>query len=128
MDTAVIFETNNLSNGSAEAVVSGLERLFRHLAVELASVDDVVVTHDGLSDAEQHRVSEALGRDVKFVTLPLGTGYYAAKNVGFEATTARFVAFADSDCWPAAGVVGCAVCSAAEGARAGRGGTHVLPR
>ena len=37
------------------------------------------------------------------VAVPVGTHYYAAKNLGFEATTARYVAFADSDCWPADG-------------------------
>jgi hypothetical protein len=102
-NTAVVFETNNLSNGRAEAVVQGLERLFRHLGEELARVDEVVVTHDGLDGFEQARVIEAAGRDVKFAALPLKTGYYAAKNVGFDATTARFVAFADSDCWPVQG-------------------------
>src|SRR5688572_12079954 len=101
METAVVFETNNLSTGSADAVVAGLERLFRHLGPELAAVDDVVVTHGGLDEVEQHRVSAAAGRAVKFVQLPLGAGYYAAKNAGLAATPARFVAFADSDCWPA---------------------------
>jgi hypothetical protein len=103
MDTAVVFETNNLSSGSAEKVVSGLERLFSYLASELVHVGELVVTHDGLTEPEQRRVRNAAGREVRFVALPLGTGYYAAKNHGFDATTARFVAFADSDCWPAHG-------------------------
>jgi hypothetical protein len=104
-ETAVVFETNNLQSSDREAVTRGLEGLFGHLSAELAAVDEVVVTHEGLGAAERSRVEAAANRALRFIEVPEGTGYYAAKNLGFEATTARFVALADSDCWPAAGWV-----------------------
>ncbi len=58
------------------------------------------MTHDGLSELDRARLERAAGRAIAFVELPEGTGYYAAKNRGFEATTADVVVFGDADCWP----------------------------
>lgn len=96
--SALVLETNNL-RGGADAT-RPLERLLRHLALQTRAVDELVITHDGLDDAQQALLDEALGRAARFVELPPGTGYYEAKNLGFQATTAEVVAFGDADCWP----------------------------
>jgi glycosyltransferase involved in cell wall biosynthesis len=66
----------------------------------LASLDEVVVVHDGLAPAARERLQEAAGRRLRFVALDDGADYYAAKDAGFAATRADVVAFADADCWP----------------------------
>ena len=43
-DTALVVETNNLQSAGSEEVTAGLVRLFAHLALEIAPVDEVVVT------------------------------------------------------------------------------------
>lgn len=104
-DTALVLETNNLTGGAAarETVVATLERLLVRLTrqtVPLASLAQRIVTHDGLDGAAQQRLEAAAGAPLTFVALPAGTGYYEAKNRGFDATDAAVVVFADSDCWP----------------------------
>lgn len=104
-ETALVIETNNLQGPSASkaaAVTEGLERLLGRLAAtaELNAVEEVVITHEGLTRAQCERVETAAGRPLTMLQVPAGTGYYEAKNKGFAATTAKFVAFADSDCWP----------------------------
>jgi glycosyltransferase involved in cell wall biosynthesis len=86
-------------------VTQGLERLLGHLAAQgtLAGLGELVVTHEGLTGAQCERIENAAQRPVTMVQVPSGTGYYQAKNLGFAATRAKFVAFADSDCWPAQG-------------------------
>jgi len=107
-ETALVLETNNLLGPSASpaaAVTEGLERLLGHLAAtrQLAGLDEVVITNQGLTAAQCERVETAAGRPLTMVQVPKGTGYYEAKNLGFAATRAKFVAFADSDCWPVEG-------------------------
>jgi hypothetical protein len=105
--TALVLETNNLRGGDdAELVSATLERLFRHLQAQtlpLASLAEVVVTHDGLDAKSRARLEDAAGRPLRFVALVDGAGYYEAKNRGFDATTTPIVAFADGDCWPEPG-------------------------
>src|SRR5262245_34661137 len=96
MKTALVLETNNLRRGGD--VTKSLERLLQHLAPQLGKIDELVVTHDGLRDTA--RLEHAAEHGVLFVELPPGTGYYQAKNVGFDATSADVVAFGDADCWP----------------------------
>ena len=66
----------------------------------LASLAELVVTHEGLTADDQARLARAAGRDIAFVAVTRGTGYYEAKNRGFEATTGDVVVFGDADCWP----------------------------
>jgi glycosyl transferase family 2 len=103
--TALVIETNNLRGGAAGAarVAATLERLLDRLRRQtrpLASLDEVVVTHDGLDAAAQARLADAAGVALRFVAVPRQCGYYEAKNLGFAATRAAVVAFGDGDCWP----------------------------
>ncbi len=101
---ALVIETNNLQGGGGDRVVRSLARLLAHLRRQtrpLDTLDALVVTHEGaLLEDERARLEEAAGRVVRFVELPAGTGYYEAKERGFDATGAAVVAFADADCWP----------------------------
>lgn len=104
---ALILETNNLRGGpsdpGAERAVRSLERLLRHLAAQTLAPRDlheIVITHDGLDAAACKRLEAVLGVPIRFILIPPGTGYYEAKNLGFDATEAGVVAFGDADCWP----------------------------
>jgi len=105
--TAMVIETNNLRGGTGglAAVVRSLERLFALLdqqSLPLKNLHEVIVTHDGIDPAECERLSRAQDFPLHFVLLTADTGYYNAKNAGFEASspTCRYVVFADSDCIP----------------------------
>lgn len=110
--------------------VASLERLFLRLREQsrpLTSLADLVVTHDGLPAGARAKLDRVAGVAVRWVQLaagpagrsdaaegrgptgsaggaegsaPRGIDYYEAKNVGFDATDADVVAFADADCWP----------------------------
>jgi hypothetical protein len=102
--TALVLETNNL-RGEADAgrVTAGIERLLVRLGAQtrqLRSLDEIVITHDGLDEAQRARLEVAAGAPLRFVALPPDTGYYEAKNLGFDAATAAVVVFGDADCWP----------------------------
>ncbi len=102
--TALILETNNLASlDEHDEAVATLSQLMRHLAGQLTDVDDVIVTHQGLSAGGRTGVERSAGRELAWVELDPTTGYYAAKRAGFEATQADVVVFADSDCWPVDG-------------------------
>jgi hypothetical protein len=101
---ALVLEMNNLRSGSIAEAVGSLERLLNHLQGQtrpLASLAELVITHDGLPAADMERLERASGQPVRFVGLQGEDGYYTAKNRGFEATQAEVVAFGDADCWPA---------------------------
>ncbi|WP_437617374.1 glycosyltransferase [Sorangium sp. So ce1151] len=104
LTTALVLETNNLRGTSDPArVVASLERLLRHLSAQsfpLGELRELVITHDGLGEGDQARLEAAAARSVRFARIAEGTGYYEAKNQGFDATTADVVAFGDADCWP----------------------------
>lgn len=104
LTTALVLETNNLRGGDdPEAVVRTLARLLRRLCAQtrpLESLDELVVTHDGLDEAARERLVREAGRPIAFVAIPEGAGYYEAKNRGFDATRSDVVAFGDGDCWP----------------------------
>jgi hypothetical protein len=102
---ALVLETNNLTGGGADVArtVSSLERLFLRLREQtrpLTTLASFVVTHDGLPAAARATLDRAAGVAVRWVQLDQGVDYYEAKNVGFDATDADIVAFADADCWP----------------------------
>ena len=102
--TALILETNNLrGTDDADRITASLERLLLHLGAQtrpLGALDELVITHDGLDAGQRARLEAAAGVAVRFVELGPETGYYEAKNLGFDATTADVVAFGDADCWP----------------------------
>jgi hypothetical protein len=102
---ALVLETNNLRSSNDRArVCASLARLLTHLSGQtrpLAELAELVVTHDGFDAAERAALERAAGVPITFVELPPDTGYYQAKNLGFDATSADVVAFGDADCWPA---------------------------
>lgn len=102
-EVALVIETNNLRGSDLTAVVEPLERLLVHLGQQtrpLASLAQVVITHDGLPPHARDRIERATAAPLTWVELPPDTDYYEAKNRGFAATRAPVVAFADGDCWP----------------------------
>lgn len=106
--TALVLETINLGGGprDPETAQGSLARLLARLRAQtrpLASLDDVIVVHDGalgLGPAARGRLEDAAGRPLTFVPLDAGADYYAAKDAGLAATRAEVIAFADADCWP----------------------------
>jgi hypothetical protein len=103
--TALVLETNNLARADSDpaTVERSLARLLARLRAQtrpLASLDEVIVVHDGLAPAARDRLQGAAGRPLTFVLLAADADYYAAKDAGFTATRAQVVAFADADCWP----------------------------
>lgn len=102
---ALVLETNNLRGGSADQArtEASLERLALHLARQTKpprDLDEIVITHDGLSARAEEAIVRALGAPVRFVPIAADVGYYEAKNRGFDATSADVVLFADADCIP----------------------------
>jgi hypothetical protein len=98
---SLVLETNNLrSSPDPERVAASLARLLEHLRDQVHALTELVVTHDGFDAAQQALLVGAAGVPITFVLLPEDTGYYHAKNLGFEATSAGVVAFGDADCWP----------------------------
>ena len=102
-DVALVLETNNLRRGADSDAAITLEKLLAHLAAqsfEFGSLEEVVVTHDGVSEPTRRRVEAKAGRALHWVEIPDTVSYYEAKNRGFDATKAATVVFADADCWP----------------------------
>lgn len=103
--TALVLETNNLRGGEADVaqITLSVARLLSHLQDQswpLSSLQELVITHDGLPPESQRKLSRAAGVNIRFVEITQDTDYYEAKNKGFDATTADLVAFGDADCWP----------------------------
>lgn len=105
--TALVLETNNLRAGGDEAlVVSSLKRVLTHLfdqSVPLKSLAQLVITHDGLDESTCQDLESISGCNIDFVLIDKSTGYYSAKNSGFNATDpekCKWVVFADADCLP----------------------------
>ncbi|NYF23118.1 hypothetical protein HDC36_004608 [Xanthomonas sp. JAI131] len=106
--SALILETNNLRGGDAAAVraEASLQRVMRALAAQSVPLDalgQLIVTHDGLSEAACAALVAIAGRPIGFVRIDAATGYYDAKNAGFAATDPHrcdYVVFADADCLP----------------------------
>lgn len=102
---ALVLETNNLTGGGADVAgtVASLDRLLRRLRTQtrpLTELAELVITHDGLPLDARGQLDRAAGIAIRWVQLSPDTDYYAAKNLGFDATRADVVAFADADCWP----------------------------
>lgn len=105
--SALVLETNNLRGGKdAQEALASLERLIARLARQSLSPQSFaqwVITHDGLDLAARQALCVLAGRTVDFVEIDASTGYYDAKNVGFDAVDqqrCQYVVFADADCLP----------------------------
>ncbi len=107
--SALVLETNNLRGGKdALEALHSLERLIARLALQSLAPQSFaqwIITHDGLDLAARQALCALAGRPVDFVEIDGGTGYYDAKNVGFDAVDrqrCQYVVFADADCIPCA--------------------------
>jgi hypothetical protein len=105
--TALVLETNNLRGGNnALEALSSLKRLIVRLARQTVSPQSLaqwIITHDGLDLEERQALSALAGRSLDFVEIDARTGYYDAKNVGFDGVDqarCKYVVFADADCIP----------------------------
>lgn len=106
--TALILETNNLRGGKDSlAALSSLKRLIERLTRQTLpprAFAQWVITHDGLDEQACKAISGLVGRQVDFIEIDRLTGYYDAKNAGFDGvdqTRCQHVVFADADCLPA---------------------------
>ncbi|PJZ57275.1 glycosyltransferase [Leptospira barantonii] len=105
-DVALILETNNLRGGSEdrEKILHGLTRLFLHYknqTLDIKTLKEIIVTHDGISETEKAKVIRTTElKNLKFLQISPLDNYYQAKELGFQASTAAIVVFADSDCVP----------------------------
>jgi len=101
-----VLETINLGGGrrDPDIVERSLTRLLVRLCGQtrpLASLDEVIIVHDGLAPGARDRLQETAGRALTFVPLDVDAAdYYAAKDAGFAAARAEVIVFADADCWP----------------------------
>lgn len=105
--TALVLETNNLRAAkNVDQIVTSLKRLIVRLTKQSLSpqlLAQWIITHDGLDPAAQQMLCEIAGRQLDFVEIDPCTGYYAAKNIGFDHVDqlrCKYVAFADADCLP----------------------------
>ncbi|MBU6959591.1 glycosyltransferase family 2 protein [Pseudomonas sp. CVAP len=108
-NTALVLETNNLRGGKdAVEGLSSLKRLITRLARQSVSPQSFaqwVITHDGLDLQARQALCVLAGRALDFVEIDALTGYYDAKNVGFDGVDqarCQYVVFADADCIPCA--------------------------
>ena len=105
---ALILETNNLRGGNgAQQALESLKRLVAGLALQSLSpccFAQWIITHDGLSTADCTALQALAQCPITFVEIAPDTGYYDAKNAGFEqvdASRVDYVVFGDADCRPA---------------------------
>ena len=105
---ALVLETNNLRGGAGIAqAVESLKRLVSALSnqtVPPASLAQWIITHDGLPADACAQIAALAGRPIDFVEIDASTGYYEAKNEGFDRVDAArcdVVVFGDADCRPA---------------------------
>lgn len=105
MTVSLVIETENLKGGAGRGdPTESLARLLAHLrgqSFSIAGLKELVITHEGLPDGAREKLEDAAGQALHFVEVPAHAGYYGSKDLGFDATSAEIVAFADADCWPA---------------------------
>lgn len=106
--TALVLETNNLRGGAdMEKALDSLKRLVSLLTQQTippAMLAQWIITHDGFSAEACAQISALAGRSIDFVEIDANTGYYDAKNAGFDRVDAArcdHVVFGDTDCLPA---------------------------
>lgn len=107
--TALVLETNNLRGGDASVdALASLHRLitrFNQQSISPHALAQWIITHDGLEPEQREALCVQAGRRLDFVQIDPSTGYYEAKNIGFDAvdsTRCQYVVFADADCLPCA--------------------------
>lgn len=104
--TALVLETNNIRSTDLDLVANSLKRvlvLLNQQTVPLTQLAQLVVTHDGLPLQVCKQIESEVGCPITFVTISDTTGYYEAKNLGFDHTdpqSSDYVLFADADCTP----------------------------
>ncbi|WP_241290757.1 glycosyltransferase [Burkholderia stabilis] len=105
---ALVLETNNLRGGAGLAqAVDSLKRLVSALSkqsVPPVALAQWIITHDGLPADACAQIAALAGRPIDFVEIGAHTGYYDAKNDGFDRVDAArcdYVVFGDADCRPA---------------------------
>ncbi|WP_370679923.1 glycosyltransferase family 2 protein [Comamonas sp. GB3 AK4-5] len=106
--TALILETNNLRGGADMAqAADSLQRLIIRLAQQTlppAAMAQWIITHDGFPAEVCAKIQALAGCHIDFVEINASTGYYDAKNAGFDHIDAQrcdYVVFGDADCLPA---------------------------
>lgn len=105
-DVALILETNNLRGGpnDREKILAELTNLILHYknqSLDVKTLKEIIVTHDGISEEEKAEVIRATElKNLKFLQISPCDNYYQAKELGFQESTADIVVFADSDCVP----------------------------
>lgn len=107
-DISLVLETNNLRGDTPDSmgVFNSLVALLDHLNkqdVPLSALGEFIITHDGIPDASQQKLCEQINVPIKFILVPANSGYYEAKNFGFQAASKEIVVFADADCTPVEG-------------------------
>ena len=105
--TALVLETNNLRGGkNAGEALGSLQRLIARLALQSLApraFAQWIITHDGLDLEARQALCSLAGCALEFIEIDAGTGYYDAKNVGFDGVDqarCQYVVFADADCLP----------------------------
>jgi glycosyltransferase involved in cell wall biosynthesis len=78
-----------------------LRRLLDGLNAQTLADHEIIVVDDGSEDGapEEAALDASRGRPVRLIRNP-GRGPYEARQAGVEASSARFIAFTDSDCVP----------------------------
>lgn len=104
-DVSLILETNNLRGDTADslAVFNSLQALLKQLNqqdIAVSKLGEFIITHDGIPEASQQKLTRLISSPIKFVLIPADCGYYQAKNLGFQASSKSIVVFADADCTP----------------------------
>lgn len=106
--TTLILETNNLRGGAnMEQAADSLQRLIIQLTQQTlppASLAQWIITHDGFPASVCEQIQALAGCHIDFVEINGSTGYYDAKNTGFDHVNilhCDYVVFGDADCLPA---------------------------
>ena len=107
--TAFVLETNNLRGGQVQAsrAMNSLQNLVLALSSQSLPPGQLaqwIITHDGLPEDFCEQLQKQAGCHITFVEISESTGYYDAKNTGFDVVDARhcdYVVFGDADCRPA---------------------------
>jgi len=105
--TALVLETNNLRGGQgADQSLDSLKRLVTRLkrqSLPPRHFAQWIITHDGIDESARETLKVLAGRALDFIEIDRSTGYYDAKNAGFDAVNrvrCQYVVFADADCLP----------------------------
>ena len=92
MDTqvSVVIAVKNGLPHIREAVASALNQRFDAL--------EILIIDDGSTDGTVEAINAMPGTEkIRFIQLPVSVGPYAARNIGIEKATGRYIAFLDAD-------------------------------